>query len=722
MKNNKLSTNKAAGKSLLKPITKKKCKPENLDLSSPDLYLNRELEWLRFNERVLMEAENTSVPLLERLKFLVIFDSNLDEFFMVRLSGLLRLVERIDRGERASYPDVEDADDMFDEVSAIVKGLKNRFSKCMFEQILPALANQSLRVLNFNQISDAERLELADFFNRQILPVLTPLAIDPAHPFPFLSNLSLYLAIQVKELGEDGEPLLGLVEVPRTLDRFVCVSTQTSGRSYVFLEELIKHHVSKLFPWNKVVGAYTFRVTRNLDFQLLEAEVKDLMKSMEFVLKDREQKIAVRLETETGMPDAIRNRLRVALDLDPCDVYSGRNVLGFRDGWSLLKGDLDPSLCDPPVVPRHHPFMDADHDIFAHLREEDVMLHHPFDGFASTLGFLKSAAEDPNVLAIKQTLYRTGGNSPVTEFLTRAAENGKQVTAVVELKARFDERTNIDWARKLERSGVHVVFGFVGLKTHAKCTLVIRRENGELRRYAHLSTGNYNSTTAKLYTDIAMFTSDETITSDIASLFNLLTGFNIAKDDPAQRTKRLKPSFQKLKASPFDIRNFLISMIQKESELHSKHGNGWIIIKVNSILDPKIIEALYAASCCGVKIDLIVRGMCAVRPNFPGVSENIKVIAIIDRFLEHSRIIWFNHGGNPKVYLSSADLMIRNMDKRIEVLWPVETPRLASQIKSILDMYLRDNLKSHRKLTDGTYLQNTPEPNEPFRVQERLIM
>lgn len=692
-------------------------------LDDPELFFNRELTWLAFNERVLNEAGCKTNPLLERLKFTTIFASNLDEFFMVRLSGLLRLVEKEGQGLSGSsrYPDESDPEETLDEVALTVRRLVRHAAHLLVDDILPALRDENIYICKPNDLSRAEQERVDEFFEQQVFPVLTPLAVDPAHPFPYLSNLSLYLAVNFYERGDDGEPLLAFVEVPAALGRLVPVSSRGRRHRFVLMEDIIREHLDKLFPWTQVSGAYVFRVTRNLDYQLLEGEVKDLMKSIELELKDRAQKIVVRLEVEQGFPLELKNRLRMALELDHSDVYEIPEILNIRDLGALLKLDVPPSLKDPPFNPRTPPRLAEERDVFDVIRERDVLLHHPYDSFVSVLEFLQQAASDPNTLAIKQTLYRTGGDSPIIDALVKAAENGKQVTAVVELKARFDEANNIVWARRLERAGAHVVFGFVGLKTHAKCTLVVRREGGHLQRYVHLSTGNYNSSTAKLYTDLGHLTADHAITNDVGSLFNLLTGFNILGNDDKGRKPSRMPEFEKIQVAPFRLRDSIMSLIEAEKKAHTPQNPGHIIAKMNALTDPKLVVALYKASQKGVKIDLIVRGMCVLRPGLPGVSENIRVVSVIDRFLEHSRILWLKNGGQPKIYLGSADFMPRNMDRRIELFWAIEDASLKSKVTGILNTFLLDNTKSHVMQPDGSYVLKSPGKEKPFRAQERFI-
>lgn len=699
----------------------RKSTPRHLD--DPELYLNRELAWLTFNDRVLKEAESRDTPLLERLKFLSIFSSNLDEFFMVRLSGLFKLLENQESGlpVTSQRPDESDAEETLDEVSLFIRRQLRRASATFQAALLPALAAEGVSILSTSSLSRQELEALDDYFENQIFPILTPLAVDQAHPFPYLSNLSLYLAVCFREIGDNGEPLMAFVEVPAKLARFISVLSRGREHRFVVIEDLVKRHLEKLFPWNEVDDAYVFRVTRNLDYQLLEGEVKDLMKSIELELKDRAQRFVVRMEVEKDMPERLRTRLRSQLELDIGDVYESSSFLNLRDLMFLTKLDLKPTLRDSVFNPRTNSRLIDDREIFDVIRERDVLLHHPYESFSSVLEFLGRAADDPNVLAIKQTLYRIGGDSPVIEALVRAAEKGKQVTAVVELKARFDEHNNIAWARRLERAGAHVVFGFVGLKTHAKCALVIRREGNHLQRYAHISTGNYNSSTARLYTDLGMLTANEVLTNDLAKLFNLLTGFNLLSSESKLSKLAGGPEFESIQVAPFGLRNFFSKLIDNEIAAHKKSGQGHIVLKMNSLTDLKLIQSLYGASRAGVKVDLIVRGVCILRPGIRGVSDNIRVISVIDRFLEHSRIFVFRNSGVPKIFLGSCDFMPRNMDRRVEIVWPVESDELKAKVVEILAMTLQDNQKAHVMKADGSYVQPVLSKQKAMRSQERLM-
>ncbi|MEN9824444.1 MAG: hypothetical protein RI953_189 [Pseudomonadota bacterium] len=692
-------------------------------LDDAELYLNRELAWLAFNDRVLKESENRDTPLVERIKFISIFASNLDEFFMVRLSGLFKLLENQEGGHPLSGPTERDQDveETLDEVSIYIRRQLRRAYATFQGSFLPLLQAEGVSILRVHDLPRAELERMDAFFENQVFPILTPLAVDQAHPFPFLSNLSLYLAVTFKEIGDNGEPLLAFVEVPPKLARFMPIPSRGREHRFVAIEDLIRRHLDKLFPWSEVEDAYVFRVTRNLDYELLEGEVKDLMKSIELELKDRAQRFVVRLEVEQSMPETLRSRLRGQLELELGDVYECPSLLNLRDLMALTKLEFKPSLRDSPFSPKINYRLSEDRSIFDVIRERDILLHHPYESFSSVLEFLGRAAEDPHVLAIKQTLYRIGGDSPVIDALVKAAEQGKQVTAVVELKARFDEVNNIAWARRLERAGAHVVFGFVGLKTHAKCALVIRREGQHLQRYAHVSTGNYNSSTARMYTDFGMLTASEALTSDLAKLFNLLTGFNLLASESKLSRLHGGPEFEMIKVAPFGLRNFFIELIREECRIHKTRGNGLIVLKMNSLTDPILVQTLYEASRAGVKIELIVRGVCVLRPGVKGVSDNIRVVSVIDRFLEHSRVFFFRNDNRPKVFLGSADFMPRNMDRRVEVVWPVVEERLKAKVVDVLSYSLRDNLKSHVMNEDGTYSPNAPARGKAFRSQERLI-
>ncbi len=654
--------------------------------NNSSLFLNRELSWLEFNRRVLEEATFEDTPLLERIKFLTIFISNLDEFFMVRVAGLKKIFQE-------DLPAPESADGLSTEevlrkIREKVTELYTQHNQIFFGSILPKLAQNKLHLKKWADLQEEQRQNLTLYFNEQVYPILTPLAVDQAHPFPFLSNLSLYFVVVLTTEAHtpQGSPLhansnqhlLGLIELPSMVPRLVPVPTTTSesgDKEYILLEDLMREHLSGLFYGFKIDTSFQIRVTRNLDYTLLENEVVDLIKTIQREVIKREHQEAVRLEAEEGIPQPVLEHLLSALNLTEQDVYLIKPPI-FTVGMKELYNQPLKELKDTPFNPRLPKILEGSEDFFSILSEEDILVHHPFESFYAFIEFINSAAQDPNVVAIKQTLYRVSGDSPIIDALINAAENGKNVTAVIELKARFDEKNNIQWARRLERAGVNVVFGFVGLKTHAKMTMIVRKEKNNLVRYTHLSTGNYNPLTAKLYTDLSLFTANQDIGQDVASLFNLLTGFNIMTGEHMFSPKQRLPKFKKLAVAPLTLRKTFLELVAREIDLHQKHGGGEIIAKVNSLVDKAIIESLYAASQVGVKIQLIVRGMCCLKPGIPGLSDNIRVVSIIDKFLEHSRIFYFRAHGKDDVYLSSADWMSRNLDRRIEIYF------LLSKIKS----------------------------------------
>lgn len=678
-------------------------------------YFDRDLSWLEFNERVLSEAETVETPLLEKLKFLAIFSGNLDEFFMVRVAGLKKMVEE-------DFQTLEPSDELSGEetLAAIrqrVIALVARKYRCFNEVVLPGLRDHNVEIISMKSLDAAQRDQMDGYFAREVFPVLTPMAVDPAHPFPFLTNLALYLLVQFKPVNPDAVfdvPAIGLVEVPSVLPRLIPVQSAIPGkRLYVLLEDLVAESLSALFMGFEISASCTMRVTRNLDYTLLENEVVDLLKSVQREVTSREHQEAVRLDISGDVPENVLRLLMRELRLGVADIYQKPAPLMLQGLMGLYHLPL-PQLKDPPFNPRLPRQMESRDDIFSLIAEEDLLLHHPFDSFYPTIEFLHQAAHDPNVLAIKQTLYRTSGDSPIIDALIRAAENGKQVTAVVELKARFDEKNNITWARRLERAGVNVVFGFVGLKTHCKLILVVRRESGRLVRYVNVATGNYNSNTAKLYTDISYFTANEAIGEDVSTVFNLLTGFNILTGESKLRRRMTMPVFKKISLAPIALRSKVVDLIQREINEAKKGGKAQIIAKMNALVDKEIIDKLYDASQAGVEIKLIVRGICCLRPGVPGLSENIHVVSIVDRFLEHSRIYFFHGGGARDVYLASADWMRRNMDRRIEVMFPVEdTDYREAIINNLLALYLADNVKAHFLRPDGSYVKVSPAPGEP---------
>ncbi len=691
-------------------------KPEVvIDLDDPSLFFNRELSWLRFNEQVLAEALDQDNPLLERVNFLSIFASNLDEFFMVRVAGLRR--------QRAGGVLEPPPDGMSpsEQLAAIRERLLPNLEQCVgcwHEDLVPKLQDAGVRFLRYGELKKRQRKLLRRHFEQEIFPILTPLAFDPAHPFPHISNLSLNLAVVVKESGL-GERFARL-KVPPTIPRLLALPAEEEAAAYeslgldagsasnfVWLEEVIVANLDLLFPGVNVVAAYPFRVTRDADFEIEEDEASDLLSAMAEVVEQRYFGFAVRLEIDEGMPDRIRDLLTQNMGLAPYQVFTTAMPLGWADLRLLTSLDR-PGLKFPPFLPVSWPPVAKDESLFTTLVNRNILMFHPFDSFSPVVQLVHEAATDPDVLAIKVTLYRAGTNSPLVEALMEARQNGKQVAALVELKARFDEENNIGWARALERAGVHVVYGVLGLKTHAKVLMVVRRESNGIRRYVHLSTGNYNPTTARLYTDIGYFTFDPAIARDAADLFNVLTGLS--------RKRR----FRKLLIAPGTMRDDLISRIDREIEIHQVGGKGRLIFKMNSLVDKACIHALYRASQAGVKIDLQVRGICCLRPGVAGVSENISVVSIVGRFLEHARVYYFHNGGDEEIYMGSADLMPRNLDHRVEVLFPVEDPRLKRAIRhEILETYLHDDRKARRLLPDGCY-QRVPVNGGHCAQQEFL--
>lgn len=692
-------------------------------LNPSDLYLNKELSWLEFNARVLEEALSHEVPMLERLKFLSIFASNLDEFFMVRVAGLKKMEQESLR--ISDSPDRMDTATVLTAIRARTQELIDGQYRCLHEQVLPALAGHNVRVVGMDDLTPDQRHTLDAYFEADVSPVLTPLGVDPAHPFPFLSNLSLYLVVVPRghtaaDLESGG---IGFVEIPALLPRLIPVpQTQPGDARFVLLEDLVAANLAGLFLDYPVEATYTVRVTRNLDYTLLESKVVDLLKSIQREMANREHQEVVRIEVDSRMPNTIVDLLKAKLQIGDPDVYRIPRPLYLRGLMALYDLPLE-HLKDPPFNPRLPKALAGSDDIFAVIAKHDLLVHHPYESFYAVTEFLNSAAHDPAVLAIKQTLYRSAGDSPIIDALITAAENGKQVTAVVELKARFDEKNNISWARRLERAGVNVVFGFVGLKTHGKATLVVRREKSKLVRYVHVSTGNYNSSTAKLYTDVGLFTADDAIGRDVAVIFNMITGFDQLTGANRIREQAITGRLKKLSLAPLTLRQTIVTQIEAEIAAHAQSGTGFIVAKMNALVDKDLIDAFYRASQAGVRVQLIVRGTCCLRPGVAGVSENIEVISIIDRFLEHSRVFWFHAGGEHKVYISSADFMPRNMDRRIEILIPIEDKDVKARLTGeILRTHLADNMKARVLGVDGKYTRRKPQPGEAqVRSQERFI-
>lgn len=664
----------------------------SVDLSDPSLYINRELSHIEFNRRVLHESQ-ADHPLLEQAKFLAIYSANMDEFFMVRVSGLK---QQMRLGVTSTPPDGLLPREQLATIHRTVTQLFAESNAIWREELMPRLREEGITILDYGELSKSRKAKMRDYFEREVFPVLTPLAFDPSRPFPHISNLSLNLAVAIRD-PESGNLRFARVKVPAALPRLVPLKpsdphdlSAPTDYKFVWLEQIIAANLDRLFPSVEVVAAYPFRVTRNSDMELQEEEADDLLLMMEQNLRQRHFGSVVRLEIDDNMPDGLREILVSNLEVDSYDVYTTEGPLGLSSLWELHRIER-PDLKDKPFQPTLPPALRTGTDsIFGVLRQRDVMLHHPYDSFSPVIHLLETAATDPDVLAIKITLYRVGTNPPIVRALAQARQNGKQVAAVVELKARFDEESNIHWAQELEAAGVHVAYGLIGLKTHSKVTLIVRRERDTIRRYVHLSSGNYNSTTARLYTDIGFMSHDEALGEDASDVFNYLTGYSRQTD------------FRKFLVAPVSIRGRILEMIERETALGSK---GRIILKCNSLVDAKTIRALYRASQAGVKIDLIIRGICCLRPGIPGISENIQVLSIVGRFLEHSRIYYFHNNGDSALYMGSADLMPRNLDRRVEVLFPVEDRDMRREIvEDILAICLRDTAKSHVLQADGRYI------------------
>ena len=674
-------------------------------LDNPSLYINRELSWLEFNRRVLEEAVDPQVPLLERLKFLAIFSANLDEFFLVRVGGLQQKMHSgILVGSGADrMPPTEQLRRIKQTVSQQVE----EQYQCWLTGVLPGLESQGIVLRDLRSFTDADRAHLRDVFIREVFPVLTPLAIDPGHPFPHLLNRSLNLAV-VLQRPRIAEKLFAVVQVPAVLPRFVALPAD-HGFAFTTLETVIRMHLPDLFPGVELLHATVFRLTRDSEYEIDDDEVEDLLKTIEEEVRKRRRGAAVRLEIEAGALPDVTQFLMGALELAPEDLYPVPGILDLSGLFQLYSLPGFPELRDPPFVPQPVVEFVQASSPWAAIRARDILVHHPYEAFSAVTEFIEAAARDEAVLAIKQTLYRTSSDSPIVHALQRAADTGKQVTAVIELKARLDEERNILWARELEKAGVHVVFGFVGLKTHCKVALVVRREEEGIRRYVHLATGNYNPQTARIYTDLGFFTCSPDFCEDASALFNYLTGYCEL------------PQWRKLVVAPSRMQTFMLEKIDQETAHQVAGREGRIIAKINGLLEPAVVQALYRASQGGVRIDLICRGICAARPGLAGVSENLRVISIVDRFLEHSRIFYFGNGGDPQVYIGSADWMDRNLSRRVEVVFPIEQPELKRRlIHDILATSLADNVKARELLPDGTYRRLTPGPNQP-RVRSQQV-
>ena len=700
----------------------------DINLSDPQYYLSRELTWLEFNARVLHEAMDERTPLLERLKFMGIFSSNLDEFYMVRIAAIKQQIEaKVSQLTLDGRTPIEQLSVASDRVQQLITQQHQHF-----ETVLrPAMIQQGIYLLDYFDLNQEQCSYLQSYFEEQIFPVLTPLAVDPGHPFPYISNLSLNLAVVI-EHPDTGEELFARVKVPKVLPRFINLSTlQVVDRTNplqidrerpqiwagIPLEQLIAHNLESLFPGMNIQGCYTFRVTRDADISVAEDEADDLLQAIEEGLRKRRKGgSTVRIEVESAMPKQIRQMLQEELEVTERDVYEVNGMLGLGDLMSFLSLPV-PELKDPPwngVIPPYLRRRKAPEDgknFFSLIAQKDILVHHPYQSFPDTVErFITCAANDPKVLAIKMTLYRTTGDSLILEALIKAAENGKQVSVLIELKARFDEQNNINLARQLEQAGIHVVYGLVGLKTHTKVVLVVRREDEKIRRYVHIGTGNYNAKTSTLYTDVGLFSCRPELGADLTDLFNYLTGYS------QQR------AYRKLIVSPVNTRESFEQLIQQEIEHCQAGKTGRIVIKINALVDSKMIANLYRASQAGVSIDLIVRGMCCLRPGVTGVSENIRVISIIGRFLEHSRIYYFNNGGDSIVLIGSADWMTRNLDRRVEVITPIEDPEISKDLQEILGIMLSDNRQAWDMQSDGSYQQRRPQAGANEESTQQILM
>lgn len=673
---------------------------DNLDLTKPEYFYNRELSWLKFNLRVLKEAMVKDTPLLERLKFIAISASNLDEFFMVRVAGLWSNFDSGVEKRDASGMSVHE------QLVAISQAAHEQV-RTQTKSLIALMAEMDAVKLHFRRVKDLSELGkdwLEEYYREVVFPVLTPMAVDASRPFPFLANKTLNLAVEL--IKADGEHSMGLIQVPSVLDRIVEVEPE-GKRTFVFLEDIIASHCHDLFKGCHILDMVSFRVTRDSDLDLEEDDSVDLMKEVEESLRKRKRGAAVRLEIFKTNNNRIKRFLEENLDVTEMEVYEINGPLdptcffkfiGMKGMWPWLY---------EPFVPQRPLELPDDSDLFAAIRENDILLHHPYESFDPVVKLVSDAADDPQVLAIKQTLYRVSGNSPIVAALARAAENGKQVTVLVELKARFDEENNILWARRLEKAGCHVIYGLVGLKTHAKIILIVRKEDNGIRRYLHLGTGNYNDSTAKLYTDLGLMTANDEFGSDASAFFNLLSGYS----EP--------PVWNKLVMAPLGLREKIYALIDNEIAMVRSGREGHIIAKMNSLIDQPVIQKLYEASAAGVHIDLIVRGICGLRTGIEGISDNITVRSIVGRQLEHSRIFWFANGGEEQLYLSSADWMPRNLNDRVELFFPVETEEHIRRIKALLDLYLRDNVGAHMMQSNGTY-RRVRNKLEPVSAQSTL--
>lgn len=671
------------------------------DFSNPSLYFNRQLSWLAFNARVLEQAKQKRHPLLERIRFLAISETNLDEFFMIRVSGLQKQVA----AERSrTNPDGMTPEEELARIHSITEGFFAEQRRVLNEELLPHLRDAGIYVSLYASLSDEEKTELRQVFTEELLPILTPLAIDTSHPFPHISNLSLNLLVVI---AEGGLTVRARLKVPNNVPRFMRVRdriTPSSDRLHgpvklVRIEEVIAANLDKLFPGKHVVDSYVFQVTRDADIVIQEDEASDLLEAIEYELDRRQFGESVRLVVTSRMPEPVRQWLASHLGINMNEIYSVPEPIALGSFEELAHLDR-PDLLYPPLIPHSPPQLQGEANILSAIAEEDMLLYHPFDSFVPVIEYVRRAVTDPDVLAIKQTLYRVGRHSPIVESLLEARDEETQVAVLVELKARFDEEPNIGWARQLEASGVHVAYGLVGLKTHAKVSLIVRKGEDGIQRYVHLGTGNYNPNTARVYTDFSLFTDDKDICDDVSDLFNYLTGYSEHAD------------YKRLLVAPFNLRSRLLELINRERDRAERGDPASITLKVNSITDQGMIEALYRASQAGVRVDLIVRGICCLRPGIVGVSDNIRVVSLVGRFLEHARIYMFGTPGDEDIWLSSGDLMERNLDGRVEAAFPIRNASLRRKVKKVVNLQLRDNVNSWELAMDGTYTQLAPSEGE----------
>jgi len=692
---------------------------EVVDLTSPSLYINRELSLLEFQRRVLEEAWDETKPLLERIKFLAIFGSNMDEFFMVRVSGIRKQVEA--RIMEVS-PDGMTPPDQLAAIRKLSQELLNEAQRCYQRKLLPMLDKTGVHLIDYHKLNKAQKERVDTYFKEVIYPVLTPLALDPGHPFPHISNLSINLAIVIRD--KKGNEKFARLKVPDTLPRLLPIKRSSGGvrkdgtipyqHYFVWLEQVIAANLDNLFPGMEVIDAHPFRIVRDADIEIQELEADDLLETMQQNIRKRKFGSVVQVAVYESMPENIRELLVDNLEISRNDIYVLNSPLGMSGLWQLYSSVERHDLKDisyKPRTPKAFKKAETAADIFDAIRNGNVLMHHPYDSFNPVVDFLNAAARDPQVLAIKQTLYRVGSNAPVVEALLEAAERGKQVAVLVELKARFDEESNIGWARALEEVGAHVVYGLVGLKTHCKVTMVVRQEGEGIRRYLHLATGNYNALTSRIYEDIGIFTCDDDMGADATDLFNYLTGYST------------KQEYRKLFVAPVSLRKKFEKLIQREIEHAGQGRKARLIFKFNSLVDPHMIQLLYQASQAGVQVDLLVRGMCCLRPGIKGISENIRVISIVGRYLEHSRLFCFHNDGKEEIYIGSADLMQRNLDHRVEVVFPVESKDNIKYLRHhVLETYLKDNTRARILQSNGTYTRLAPEAGkDAVDVQEKFM-